>query len=69
MSAARDAGEVDLLLALVRHRYGERLTAGQLETLRRGIEAIAEHAAALRAVPLGNADEPLPAFTPFRADE
>jgi hypothetical protein len=67
--AARDSGEVDLLLGLVRHRYGARLTAEQLEALRAGVEAIAELAAAVRAVPLGNADEPLAPFTPFRADE
>lgn len=69
MSPARDAVEVDLLLALVRHRYGDRLTGEQLEALRRAVETIAEHAAALRAAPLTNADEPLAPFTPFRADE
>jgi hypothetical protein len=68
MSPARDPGEVDLLLALVRHRYGDRLTGEQLGALRRGIETIAEHAAALRAVPLTGGDEPLAPFTPFRAD-
>ena len=66
--AARDSDEIELLLALVRHRYGERLTAEQLEALRRAIEKLAEHAAALRAVPLTNADEPLAPFTPFRAE-
>jgi hypothetical protein len=69
MSPAREPGEVDLLLALVRHRYGTRLTAAQLEALRQGIEAIVDLAAAVRAVPLTNADEPLAPFTPFRADE
>jgi hypothetical protein len=66
--AARDPGEVDLLLGLVRHRYGDRLTPEQLAALRQGVEAIADLAAALRAVPLRNADEPLAPFTPFRAD-
>ena len=66
--AARDPGEVDLLLRLVRHRYGDRLTDEQLAALRQGIEAIAQLAAAVRAVPLRNADEPLAPFTPFRAD-
>ena len=67
--AARDPGEVDLLLGLVRHRYGDRLTPGQLAALRESVEAIAALAAAVRAVPLSNADEPLAPFTPFRADE
>jgi hypothetical protein len=66
--AARDPGEVDLLLDLVRHRYGARLTAEQLAALRQGIEAIAQLATAVRAVPLRNGDEPLAPFTPFRAD-
>jgi len=65
--AARDPAEVDLLLGLVRHRYGGRLTAEQLAALRQGVEAIAELGAALRAVPLTNADEPLAPFTPIRA--
>ena len=69
MSPARDPGEVDLLLALVRHRYGARLTAAQVEALRQGVEAVVDLAAAVRAVPLTNADEPLAPFTPFRADQ
>ena len=67
--AARDSGEVDLLLELVRHRYGSRLTVEQLEALRESVQAIGALAAAVRAVPLTNADEPLAPFTPFRADE
>jgi hypothetical protein len=67
--APREASEVDLRFALVRHRYGDRLTPEQLDGLRRSVEAIAEMVAALRAVRLTNADEPLPRFIPFRADE
>jgi hypothetical protein len=67
--AARDPAEVDLLLGLVRHRYGDRLTPAQLAALRENLEAIAALAAAVRCVPLSNADEPLAPFTPFRADE
>ena len=66
--AARDPREVDLRHALVRQRYGDRLTAEQLEALRLAVEAIVDLAAAVRAVPLTNADEPLALFTPFRAD-
>ena len=67
--AARDPGEVDLRFALVRLRYGDRLSAEQLDALRRAVETIVEQVAALRAVPLTNADEPLQRFAPFRADE
>jgi hypothetical protein len=61
--------ETDLRLALVRRRYGNRLSPEQLAALRGVVRAIVDHAAALRAVRLTNADEPLQRFTPFRADE
>jgi hypothetical protein len=63
------AREADILLELVRARYGHRLTATQLEGVRRGVTAIVEQVAALRAVRLSNADEPVQRFVPFRADE
>jgi hypothetical protein len=63
------AREVHLRLELVRQRHGERLQAEQLDYLRRAVAAIVEQIAALRAVPLRNADEPLPGFRPWRADE
>jgi hypothetical protein len=53
------ASEVDLLFALVRARYGSRLTAEQLEAVRTGVAAVVEGARALRAVRLDNADGPL----------
>ncbi len=58
-------GEVDVLLALVRLRYGSRLTAAELDGVRQGIEGIVRMAGALRAVRLKNADEPYPPFVPF----
>jgi hypothetical protein len=61
--------ETDLRLALVRRRYGNRLSPEQLAALHGMVRAIVDHAAALRAVRLTNADEPLQRFTPFRADE
>ena len=66
---AHDAGEADLRFALVRLRYGDRLTTEQLDALRRAVETIVEQAAALATVRLTNADEPLQRFVPFRADE
>ena len=67
--ALRQAREAEALFELVRVRYGDRLTPEQLESVRRGVAAIVEQAAALRAVRLGNADEPVQRFVPFRADE
>ena len=51
--------EADLLFALVRERYGSRLTPEQLEAVRQGVTTIVEEARALRAVPLRNSDAPL----------
>ena len=61
--------ERDVLFELIRARYGSRLTPEQLDGVRRGVTAVVAQAAALRAVRLGNADEPVQRFTPFRADE
>jgi hypothetical protein len=50
-------------------RYGARLDAAQLEGVRGGVEAIVDAARLVRAVRLGNADEPYQTFHPYRADE
>ena len=60
--------EVDALFALVRRRYGARLTEAELEGVRKGVQGIVAGARALRAVRLGNADEPFQPFAPYRAD-
>ena len=51
--------EADLLFALVRERYGRRLTPAELEAVRTGVGAMVENAQALRAIRLDNADGPL----------
>jgi hypothetical protein len=66
---ASDRDEVQLRLALVLGRYGYRLDAGQIESLRRAVETLVEQVTGLRVVPLANADEPWPRFAPFRGDE
>jgi hypothetical protein len=66
---ACDPGEADLRFALVRLRYGDRLTSEQLDALRQAVETVIAQVAALRTVPLTNADEPQQRFVPFRADE
>ena len=59
---------VEVRLALVRERYGDRLDTAALEALRPTIEGIVRDARALQAVRLSNADEPAQPFAPFRAD-
>jgi hypothetical protein len=68
-ASALNRDEVERRLALVLGRYGDRLDAGQVQGLRRAVEAIVEQVTALRAVPLSSSDEPLPRFVPFRAGE
>ena len=63
------AAEVAALFALVSARYGSRLDAQQLEGVRKAIEGIVAQARAVRAVRLGNAEEPYQTFRPYRADE
>jgi len=60
--------EIDLLMDLVRRRYGDRLSAEQLEGVRKGLQGVVEGARALRAVVLKNADEPFQPFVPFRSE-
>ena len=60
--------EVELLLAIVRERYGDRLTPEQEAGVREGIEGIVLAARALRAVRLQNSDELFPPFVPYRAE-
>jgi hypothetical protein len=60
--------EVEVLLALVRERYGSRLDADQLAGVGTAIEAIVQASRALRAVRLTNADEPAQPFAAYRAE-
>jgi hypothetical protein len=60
--------EVETMLALVRERYGSRLSADELAGVRTAIEGIVQAAHALRAVRLTNADEPGQPFAAYRAD-
>jgi hypothetical protein len=57
--AESGASEADLLFALVRERYGTRLTPEELEAVRAGVSAVVDGARALRSVRLDNADGPL----------
>ncbi len=60
--------EADALFEIVRQRYGDRLTRGQLDEVRKIVQAQVEAARALRAMRLANADEPMQPFAPYRAE-
>lgn len=51
---------------MVRNRYGDRLSAEELEEVRKGVKIIAEAAEALRSVKLGNGSEPFSIFKPYK---
>lgn len=60
--------EVETMLALVRERYGSRLSPDELAGVRTAIEGIVQAAHALRAVRLDNGEEPGQAFAAYRAE-
>ena len=65
---AKPDPEADALFEIVRRRYGDRLTAEQLDEVRTIVQAQAEAARALRAIRLANSDEPMQPFAPYRAE-
>jgi len=60
--AALPRGEVEVVLELIAARYGRTFSEDELGRLREDVTGMLERAAALRAVPLTNADEPAPLF-------
>ena len=60
--------EQEALRELVRRRYPNRLTSQQWEAVDKGVEAVAEMLAKLRAAPLANHDEPFTSFIPYRRE-
>ena len=58
--------DVEARLALLRARYGSAF-GGDGATVRRAVEGAVVRDARLRKIRLGNADEPVGAFVPFRA--
>jgi len=65
---AKPDPEAAALVEIVRQRYGDRLTAEQLDEVRKIMQAQIEAARALRAIRLTNADEPMQPFAPYRAE-
>ena len=60
--------EVDGLVEMLKGRYGGRLSDEQVAELRTEVGRASERARRMRAVPLGNGDEPAFTFRPFRAE-
>ncbi len=60
--------EAEFLFQMVRDRYGDRLSAEELEEVRKGVKGIAEAAEALRSVKLGNGTEPFSIFKPYKKE-
>ena len=60
--------ESEILFALVRARYAERLDAAELEAVRAAVAAIVRDVTALRAAVIPDDAEPGQPFVPFRAD-
>jgi len=54
------------LYNLVEERYGDRLTARELEEVKKDVQAIVETSKTLRAIKLHNSDEPFIIFRPYR---
>ena len=65
MAAVNDA---EILFALVRARYGDRLDAAQLDEVRKTVEGLVRDLAALRAADIPDEAEPAQPFIPYRAD-
>lgn len=62
-----DGGRVEALTDIVRGRYGDRMSAGELDEALDVVRAIVKASDAMRAVPLDNGDIPFVA-TPQRGD-
>ena len=64
---ARDA-EIQARFNLVKQRYGDRLTADELDEVRKDVADIVDSAKALSSAHLDNSDEPFSLFVPYRKE-
>jgi hypothetical protein len=61
--------EAEILFALVRQRYADRLDAAQLEEVRKTVEGLVRDLAALRAANIPDNAEPAQSFVAYRSDQ
>lgn len=59
-------GETNILLELVKQRYGKRLTDDQITEVEKQLTRNLETAKELHSVELTNGDEPYNVFKPYR---
>ena len=64
-----DSKEVEILLQLIKQRYGEKLDEKQLEEVKEKIKEIIEASSELRNVSLSNFDAPYSVFKPYTEEE
>jgi len=60
--------EADHLFEIIKARYGDRVTAAELDEMRKGLDAILDSAKAMHAIKLENGDEPYQFFKPYRGE-
>ena len=58
--------EAEFLFEMVKDRYGNRLSAEELEEVRKGVLGLVKTAEVLRSVKLGNSTEPFSIFKPYK---
>jgi hypothetical protein len=66
MTEEKSDKQLETLYNIVKDRFGGRLTAEELEQVKKDIQAITEASRALATVKLGNADEPPFVFKPHK---
>lgn len=69
MAMSQPRNEADNLFEIIKMRYGDRVTADELEEMRKGLDAILDASKAMRAVKLENGDEPYQFFEPYRGEK
>ena len=67
--AEPDDQEVSALFDLLKQRYGDRLTADELDEVHQGVELIVGTAEELRSFRLDNGVGPVTTFTPYRGED
>jgi hypothetical protein len=66
--ANESSKESEFLFEIVKARYGDRLSAEELEEVRKGVEGITKAAGILRSIKLENGDEPYSIFKPYKKE-
>ena len=60
--------EVNHRFEVLKHKYGERLSAEEMEAVRDDVKSLVQAAEELRSVKLRDSDEPISLFVPYRKE-